>query len=64
MSIAVVVPGQILFEEDQAAAVLGISDRKLRELKIPTVNADGLSKRNLYHRADLEAFAEQLRATS
>lgn len=61
MSIAVVVPGQILFEPAQAAAVLGVSERKLRALKIPLTSVD---TKQLYHIEDLRAFADKARNAS
>lgn len=56
-----IVPGQILFDERQAATMLGISDKTLRTLRVPSVR---VKTRVLYRRVDLEAYVEQLRAAS
>lgn len=65
MSIAIVVPGQLIFTEPQAAQLLAMSPRKLHTLQrrgiVKSFKDGGLRR---YHRGDLEAYAEQLRSAS
>jgi hypothetical protein len=58
-----IVTGQILFDERQAAAMLGMSERQLRALG-GQIRSFKVKRSRRYHRADLEAFAEQMRAAS
>lgn len=59
-----IVPGQLFYNVEQTTALLAMSRAKLHELttrgEIPSVKIDGMRR---YRRTDLEAYAEQVRAT-